>query len=283
MDVIAKARALIENGQEDDARDLLLDEGYIQRSDAKIQKAFVELVPISKTLATILEERYRGIDDDDPKIRFRAVAAVNRELCRQTLRNNVFWMRDPRAVDPLAHAATDRDAKVLERALIAVAHVVAYFPDRRLADLALANLSSPKPKRRALAIAIVSGLRNEELLAQLAPVFERGTPADRNVVLSSVWGHFLPESTLRALRPYLPVIRFTGEGRALWKKIFLAALAEEDVTTRKQAVHALHALGDEDTLPSLEAVRRKERDENILYFLDQTIEGIRRGETWSGQ
>jgi hypothetical protein len=99
--IIARAETLLKGGKVDDARELLLEEGYVLRSEPKIQSVFLERIPILGTLRKILDERYRSIDDDDPKVRFKSLSAVNRELCRQTLRDNVFWMRDPRAADPI--------------------------------------------------------------------------------------------------------------------------------------------------------------------------------------
>jgi HEAT repeat protein len=280
--IIAQAKKLLAEGKQDEAHDLLLDEGYVLRSEPTIQKAFLKLTPIRPTLQTLLDERYRGLYSVDSKVRFKAIASVNSELCRQTLRNNVFWMRDPRAADPIIKALSDPDAKVAERAWITAAHLVNYFPDQRLLPLALKKLKNPKPNHRAIAIGIISAFRNEELLLHLVDVLDHGEEGDRMAVISQVWGHFLEESRLKALRPYLPVIRWSPSGRTLWKRKFINALSEQNRTIRTQAVHGLRALGESDALPELEAARQREQDADILYRLDEAIKGIKSGETWAG-
>src|SRR2546425_8465809 len=96
-EVIARAKALLAGGKMNEAQDLLLDEGYVKRLEPTIQKAYLQLVPVSSTLREMLDEMYDDVKDPSPKVRFKAVTLIAREFNKEHLRGKVRWMRDPRA------------------------------------------------------------------------------------------------------------------------------------------------------------------------------------------
>lgn len=271
--VVAAARGLLADGAAAEAADLLLNEGYVRRLDLVIQRAYLELVPVTPTLRAVLDETYRGLDHPDPKTRFAAATKISRELSKATLRDNVLWMRDPRASEPLFTAVRDVDRKVSERAFTALTRLlIPYFPDQRALPLLRERLDDRKQRVRGEAIGAIGGLRQEGFLQDLVPFFDHGTDLDRETAASVIAG--LSIETARGTRPYLCPLEWSDEGRRFWITKMVTALRDPHPPVRVQAAVALKHFGDLDALPYLRAAREVEpgdNDSDPAYCMDDAI------------
>jgi hypothetical protein len=271
--VVAAAHGLLADGATAEAADLLLNEGYVRRLDLVIQRAYLELVPVTPTLRAVLDGPYRGLDDPDPKTRFAAATRISRELSKATLRDNVLWMRDPRASEPLLTAVRDVDRKVSERAFAALTRLlVPYFPDQRALPVLREKLGDRKQQVRREAVGAIGGLRQERFLQDLVPLFDHGADLDRAAVASTIAG--LSFETSRWIRPYLCPLEWSDEGRRFWIAKMIAALRDPCPLVRRQAAVALKHFGDLDALPYLRAAREVEPEDDEVdpaHFMDDAI------------
>src|SRR5262245_54034953 len=125
--IIAKAKKLLAARDGEQAAALLLEEGYIARSQPEIQAAYLELIPPNATLREMLDTIYVGLDAANVAVRRKTILGLAREFSKETVRNNVRWMRDPRASDPIIKATADPDRTVSERALGTLMRLVSRF------------------------------------------------------------------------------------------------------------------------------------------------------------
>jgi hypothetical protein len=266
--VISAARRLLADGEVDQARTLLLEEGYMRRSQPGLQAAYLELIPPTPTLRDVLATLYQGIDDPTPAVRRRTVTRISAELSRTALRDNVRWMQDPRAVDPLITAAADTDAVVRERALGALMRLVSrYFPDQRAAPAFVGQLGSKRSLTRHNVISGIGCLRNEALLQHLVVPFEQGSEADRVLVAQQVEG-------LGVETPYhhdLPTIEWTPDGRRFWRTKMMAGLEDPSAKVRMHVARALQHLGDGSSAAALMAARATEPDADARYYMGEAL------------
>jgi HEAT repeat protein len=271
-EIINSARELLAAGKTDDARELLLENGYVTRSEPTIQKAYLHLVPVSATLRAVLDEVYVGLGDRDPKVRFDAASKLVRECTKAYPRDNVRWMRDPRASEPLIHAVQDPDTKVSERALRALSCLVCkYFRDQRALPAFVAKLSHAKQDTRNNAISGVGCMGLEEGLEHLINLNDHGTERDRAEVARQIAA--LAYASEQEMNQYY-YMKWTEAGREFWKGRMVAALRDPFADVRKQAALALKAFGDRKTLPALRAARHSEQDDNLFFFLDDAITAL---------
>ncbi len=262
---------MLARGNVREAHDLLLDEGYVERLQPEVQEAFLKLVPINPTLRAMLDGVYQELDASTRDVRFKALTQLAREFAREHLRDNVRWMRDPRASEPLIKAVFDPDRKIYDRALIVLSRLVCkYFPDQRSLQAFLLRLADRKQETRNRAISGIGCLRREQVLSHLVDLMDHGTDRDRAEVSRQVWG--LSYETWDHMNQH--PIEWTEAGRRLWKDKMVAALRDSYVDVRKSAARALQGLGTHDTLSALQAARSAEQNEDVRFYLDETIAAI---------
>jgi HEAT repeat protein len=269
--VIASAKRLLEQGRPAEARDLLLDEGYVKRLEPAIQRAYQELIPVHPTLREVLDDLYVGLGDPAAGVRFDAATKLAREFAKVHLRGNVRWMRDPRASGPIIQAVFDADDKVARRALRALSLLVwKYFPDQRALPAFLSRLADPTQATRVDAINGIGCLRREALLEHLVPVMERGTDRDRAAVAGQIWGLALEVFDNMNQHP----MEWSPVGRRFWRDRMIAALRDPYVQVRKSAARALKQLGDARAVAALRLARAEERDEDTAFYMDDAIAAL---------
>lgn len=274
-EIIASAQKLFASGETAEAQSLLLDEGYVKRSVPRIQEAYLTLIPASPTLQAMLDEVYRDLDDPSPKVRLNAATTLSREFSKEILRDNVRWMRDPRASEPLFDAVDDPDPKVSERALNALANLVcSYFPDQRTLPVFRTKLKDRKQQVRSNAISGIGCLRQEEALAFLVEPLDQGADQDRAAVVAAIAGLVYESWYHKHQHP----IQWTKAGKNFWRDRMIAALRDSYPFVRRQAAVALQHFGDPEALPALEEARRTEPDDATFhpaYFMDEAIAALR--------
>jgi HEAT repeat protein len=270
--IIASAKKLLASGRVHEAHNLLLDEGYVNRLQTKIQQAFLTLIPIDPTLKAMLDGVYQDLADPRPDVRFKALTQLAREFAREHLRDKVRWMRDPRASEPIIKAALDSNRKIYDRALIVLLRLTCkYFPDQRSLPAFLLRLTDREQETRIRAIGGIGCLRREELLVHLIDFIDHGTDLERAEVSGQIWGLSIEAWENMNLHP----IQWTDVGRRFWENKMVVALRDSCADVRKNAVRALKGLGTPDTLAALQAARSVEHDEEVCFYLDEAIAAIK--------
>lgn len=273
-EVIDAAERLLAQGKTDEGRELLLNRGYVVRSEPLIQKAYVRLVPVGVTLQAVLDEVYPGLDDPSPKVQFDAATTLAREFTKTYPRDKVRWMRDPRASEPLIRVVQDADPKVSARALRALSCLVCrYFADQRALPTFVGKLADAKQDIRNDAISGIGCLRHEEGLEHLIGLNDGGTEVDRAEVARQVAG--LAYASVPQVGQY--PMAWSDGGREFWKRRMAAATRDASAGVRKQAVFALKGFGDRRMLPELKAARQVEQDKDLLFYLDDAIAALEKG------
>jgi len=268
---IASAKALLNEGKRDEAQCLLLDRGYIEGLDTTIQDAYLKLIPVNPTLRILLEQVYSEFENPDPKLRYKAVDTIARELIKERLRDKTFWMRDPRAADPLIAAVSDPDTKVSECALFALSRLVGnYFPDRRTFRVFLGKLADPSQQARTYAISGIACLGQDDQLFHLVDLLVNGTDDDRAEVSRQIWGAVaLPREHASE-----DAARRSALARSFWRDMMVLALCDTTVRVREHAARGLELIGDKGSIPALQAAKDREGNENAAYYMGEAIEAI---------
>jgi HEAT repeat protein len=274
-EAIATARALLAEGKASDAQNLLLEEGYVKRLEPATQQAYLTLIPVNPTLQQLLDEVYPKLSDPSPKVRLDAATKLSREFSKEVPRDNVRWMRDPRASEPVIAAVSDADPKVSERAVGALARLVCrYFPDQRALPAFVAKLADRKQLARSNAITGIGCLRQEAPLAHLVELSEHGTDDDRLGVASAITGLAYESWHHKHLHP----IEWTAAGRSAWIDRMIAALRDPHAGVRRQAANALNYFGDPRAIPPLRAARAAEPEGETTfyaaYYIDEAIKAL---------
>ncbi|MBN1800128.1 MAG: HEAT repeat domain-containing protein [Candidatus Lokiarchaeota archaeon] len=270
--IISTARNLYSEGKQGEARELLLKEGYIKKLEEHIQEEFLVLIPISKTLKIELDETYIKLNNSDPKVRFKAANKLLYDFSKEKIRDNIAWMRDPRAIDPLIKMVSDPDLKVSRRALKALSRLVGrYFPDLRTFPIFLEKLKDKNQEVRIDAINAIGCLGHENLLMYLVEMFEKGKDKDRSAIASQIWAWSLEPYG----NPYHLPIKWSKSGRKFWIDKMEKALKDPSSSVRIHASRALRCFNEYISLKALKGAREKEKDDIVIQELDYAISTIK--------
>jgi HEAT repeat protein len=204
MNTISKAKTLLAAERVDEARELLLENGFIERLDSEIQAAYEQLIPLSKALQEQLSGPLASLRSKQAATRSKAADQIGREARKEWSSDRKVWLADPRTTGPLIKALDDVDDKVVEVAAAAIAAIArGYFPDLRAFDPLAKLLSSPKKNVRLYAVLGISSLHHPDrwkLLLNMTT--DKVTDVRRTVCRSMV--AYLPKSKLSpALRAKL--------------------------------------------------------------------------------
>jgi len=132
-EIIAQARGLLSEGKTADAKNLLLEKGYIEKSDAEIQKRFAELIPESPELSKEKQESLKKLFDADSKVRAKAADFIHRQALKSNHKLIESWQKDPRTIDILFDALADENPKVVAETTGALGAIARrYFRDLRI-------------------------------------------------------------------------------------------------------------------------------------------------------
>jgi HEAT repeat protein len=209
---IERAKAHLEDGEAEEARDLLLAEGYVRREDADIQRAYAKLLRPSGVLATKITEVTAAVSDPSAEARYKALSALAREVFKETSLHIKAWVADPRVTGLLIGALDDEDPRVVEKAAAILSVVVSrYFADLRAFEPLVALLESKRKQTRLYAVFSIPYLARPDRWDVLLPAFEDAAPEVRQTavrgVLSDEALDELPAGTRTALadalRPFV--------------------------------------------------------------------------------
>ncbi len=110
--ITAQAREFISQNKLEDARELLLLNGYINHHEKAIQKAYLELIPERLPLNEKLSRDSLNLFSEDPAIRIKAASSINGVSRGNWTKELKYCLADPRTISLLLKTLEDNE-KVL--------------------------------------------------------------------------------------------------------------------------------------------------------------------------
>ncbi|MBX7221874.1 MAG: hypothetical protein K1Y36_18115 [Blastocatellia bacterium] len=261
--IIGEAKGLLQLGKNREARDLLLQEGYVNRLVPEIQNAFLELFAPSQELLNEEQTTFRKLVSQQPKIRFEAA----RYLCRQA-HNEInikreAWLKDPRTVDVLLAAARDDEPKTLAEIALALAALAGrYYQDLRMYPVLqeLIRHSAREVQWGALR-GVCEFYQCPDQWDVLIPFLVSRSPAKfKGTIAHAIY------TGPRELRPF---------NHALLRKALLSALVKERVPeTKLGLIRALGCVGDGDSGLELKQYLKETTDSEIRKRIKEALKDI---------
>ncbi|MDG9669401.1 HEAT repeat domain-containing protein [Hahella sp. CR1] len=254
--LIAKAQTLLQQGALEEARELLLQEGFVQGDNPLLQNAYYELIPIDEALKAKLSPLKSALQPPFDDSAVKAVAAVAKEAARATNKATYAWIRDPRVTDVLIDALSHGKARLVKETALALAHIVhRYFADYRVRAAFVPLLSNGNKTVRRVACGVVGRWPDEAIVAMLAPLMEDKEAEVRQEATKTLAG--LPRESIPEL------------ALALFESALIARLQDTDPTVRDIAAFGLGEHQVKQAVPELEAALRVE----VSRLAGESIEG----------
>lgn len=228
---VAEARRLLNENQVDEARELLLREGYVDRADAQVQAAYESLIPVTPQLQEQLDGVLAQLQDADPRVRKKAANSFRRIAMKATSVILMKWMRDPRTTGRLIAALDDADPACKEESAGALAWTIwRYFPDLRAFEPLSALLSSSRKETRFYATLGIGWLNHPQRWKALLPMFSDKSEKVRQTACKAVVFNAGKAAIDAATKQQL-------------RERLTACLTDTDVQVRTLASNGLHFLG----------------------------------------
>lgn len=227
---IRRAQELVDQGKIEEARDVLLEAGFVHGEDETVQREFVRLIPPSPALVEHRDVLARA-SAPDATSRYKALNAISREVYQETSTYLKSWLADPRTTDVLIAAAGDNDPKVAQEAA-AVLYIVLerYFADLRAFHPLVALLESKRKQTRLYAVFGIAELAHPERWKALLPMFTDRSGEVRKAACRAIVFNFGPDQASK-------------ETHAALKQLVNELLSDEDASVRDMAEKARQRLG----------------------------------------
>lgn len=228
---IDQAKALVRAGKVDEARTLLLEQGFVRRHDAEIENIYPNLIPPPSLLSARLTGDLLRVADPDPDVRYQALMVMQREVFGEASPDIRAWCADPRATDVLIRALRDDEPRVVEKAAGVLSMVLSrYFADIRAFEPLAGLLKSRRKQTRVYATYGIGYLAHPDRWRALLPIFQdTATDVRRTAVRVAVFN--------------APGSAMTDETRSKLLAGLRRLLADPDTSTRGMAETALQDLG----------------------------------------
>lgn len=259
--VINQAEQSVENGNLEEAKELLLNEGYIKQLDDEIQKAYRNLIPISSDLENELNTSLKDVFDSDSKKRFNALRYIHKQARRETHKDRRSWLQEPRTVSILLEVLENETEEKLiaETAGALSAIAFRYFPDIRIYNALKKLLNSKNKEVLYVAIEGISNYSFTDKWDDLISILENNPPAKIKAVISTAImskNNGLNEEKEHLLIPLL----------------FRAFEKEKDVETKNRLVNAIAKIGDKTVVEKLNELLDKESNPMLKERISSAIE-----------
>ncbi|ABC29872.1 protein containing HEAT repeats [Hahella chejuensis KCTC 2396] len=256
--LIEKAQTLLQQGALEDARELLLREGFEQGDNPLLQNAYYELIPLGETLQARLDPLKTALQPPYDEASVKAVAAIVKEAAKASNKVTHAWIRDPRVTDLLIDALSHGNARLVKEAALALTHIVhRYFADYRVRAAFVPLLSNANKTLRRVACGVVGRWPDESIVAMLAPLTEDKAAEVRQEATKTLAG--LEQENIPALT------------RPLFEDALIARLKDSEPTVRDIAAFGLGAHGVARAASELEAALRVEVSPLVRESIEITL------------
>ncbi|CAM2005875.1 HEAT repeat domain-containing protein [Acanthopleuribacter pedis] len=260
--VIDEARRLIDAGDAEGAKTLLLNAGFIEHHDTVVQAAYYELIPVDEPLRERLDGVLKQIGEGEVPTRAKAAGVVAKEAARAVNKKTHAWIRDPRVTDVLIEAMETGQAKLVNQAAGAAILIVSrYFADQRLREpfkKLVKNRNKTVRRHAANALAALYVPENVPLLIGMLQDKADEVRAQVALLMGS-----LAEAG-----------RLTAAQREEVVPILCSFLRDETYEVRNRAAGALRKCGDPSALDALREAHATESLALVRETLEFAIEGL---------
>jgi len=106
-----------------EARDILLNSGFIDNKNVELQNAFYDIFPPSKEFLKEVNSSFKNLFSDDVSIRRKTSSYLEKQPRKSMNGYLQLWLKDPRTIDLLLKALDDNDAKVLENIILCLGNI----------------------------------------------------------------------------------------------------------------------------------------------------------------
>lgn len=261
--VIQKATELIALGELRLARNLLLEEGYVNQLDPSVQKEFFNLFPKSPELVLEEQTTLKELFSPNEESRLRAAKYICRQALSETALKREAWLKDPRTIDALIKATEDESSKVVAEIAFALAEIGwRYFRDLRMYPVLKKLLNYPNRDVQWGAICGVCTFYNcPDRWDVLIPFLLSRTP--------SKFKHEIAKAVSFSPRHLIP------RDRADLREALLTARKKEKIAeTQRALTKAICWIGNKQTKPELERMLQTEQDGSTQEALKSAIDRI---------
>ncbi len=259
---IAEAQKLLDSGDLEGAKELLLRVGFIEKDDPAVQEAYYRLIPAGQALQTRLDGVLQQLHDGDQDSRAKAAAAIAKEAARAVNAETHAWICDPRVTDHLKSAMIDGKAKLVKEAAGAAILIIhRYFADVRLREPFVALLKNRNKTLRRHACNAIVALHHPEVVALLTPMLADQADEVRGQVCVLL-GTLAQKNQLDETRrtALLPAV--------------IGLLEDDGVAVRDHAAATLRKFGDPAALDALRAALERETIPLVRDTLSDAIAAL---------
>lgn len=167
---IAEAQRLLDAGKRDEAKELLLTQGYVKQLDEEVMAAYLRLFPAQGVMREKIDGVIAQLKSADTTARADAAKSISKDARREMNMTLTEWLADPRTTGPLIELLDDPEPTVVEAAAQALGDIIfRYFQDLRAFDPLARLVGSPKKTIRQAAVFGVGALPHKERWQMLLP------------------------------------------------------------------------------------------------------------------
>lgn len=262
-DVVARARKLISEGEDDDARELLVEAGFTKGEDSRARREYELRFPPGTVLKKHLVGALKQLNSKDRAARKRAIDFVRREAMKEETIERAEWLSDPKTTQVLIAALADRDPEFVEAVAEALGFILErYLPDLRAFDPLSRLLDSPRQQTRLHAAYGIGFLNHKDRWRVLVPLLKDESRRIRETaagaIVEAAMSGQLNAATKRSLRTPL-----------------VAALSDEDAEVRMVAANGMREIGDKGNVKELKKALALERVARVKDSLKDALSELK--------
>lgn len=262
--IVEEAKKLIQVGNSEEAKKLLLCEGYFRQLDSIVQQAFkswfAQPVAFNPEMQTAIDDLF----SDDVFIRRKASSYISRKALGTISGKIGECIRDPRTLDILLKALADPDEKVVANITIALAMFCSRYqhPDLRIYDHVKDLFVNHSAEVKIHAVMAIQLFPFSEKWNYIYSVLDKKPSIRAKLVIG------------QALIEYGDKMDKEHRNRILPKVLSLYE-TENNPEVKSRFINALRVINDPSILPWLKDCLIKEQDEFHLNEIQNTIECIK--------
>lgn len=263
--IAERAKALIAEGKQEEARELLLNAASGPEADAEARGAYEQLFPLTPRQKEWVSSTLSRLTSNDAAERAKAA----RDLCRKATDEATLEQReligDPRMMDYILAGFRSADPKVIECATVAISQAALFhYRDWRAWEPVLEQLKSKKPVTRRWAVEASGYLGRGRSLQKILPLLE---DSDENV----------RDQVGRSLTWMLRSDVLTPADKQNLLEAFLPRLSSKKASDRSYAASVLGMINNPDALEPLKKALKSETGKEPKKWIDYAIRCLEAG------
>ncbi|MCD8455097.1 hypothetical protein LNJ08_11920 [Tenacibaculum finnmarkense genomovar ulcerans] len=111
-----------------EARDLLLDNGFIRGKNEELQKAYHEIFPSNKSLEKELNGVLKEIQSKDEIIKLKASKFLEKAPREEVGMDSKLWLKEPKTIEILCNALeNESNEKVMENLILCLGNIASRY------------------------------------------------------------------------------------------------------------------------------------------------------------